>query len=104
MAGLDPAIYRGTQMAGSKPGHDMNIGNRFLVRSDATRQSRAGCATVSRLPRRFAPRNDSVAGGIVLGMHTFGSSAPITVVAEHFGCTADRVVVSARQAVAKPSA
>ena len=55
MAGLDPAIYRGTQMAGSKPGHDMNIGHRFLARREATRQSRPSCAQRSRLPRRFAP-------------------------------------------------
>ena len=62
MAGLDPAIYRGTQMAGSKPGHDMNIGHRFLARREATRQSRPSCAQRSRLPRRFAPRNDRAMG------------------------------------------
>ena len=30
--------------------------------------------------------------GVVLGMHTFGMSAPIKVVAEHFGFTTDAVV------------
>lgn len=37
--------------------------------------------------------------GVVLGMHTFGMSAPIKVVAEHFGFTADGVVAAARQAL-----
>jgi transketolase len=37
--------------------------------------------------------------GVVLGMHTFGLSAPIKVVAEHFGFTADGVVAAARQAM-----
>ena len=35
--------------------------------------------------------------GVVLGMHTFGMSAPIKVVAEHFGFTVDAVVAAARQ-------
>jgi transketolase len=44
------------------------------------------------------------ATGVVLGMHTFGMSAPIKVVAEHFGFTVDRVVAAARQAIAaKPT-
>ena len=44
------------------------------------------------------------ATGVVLGMHTFGMSAPIKVVAEHFGFTVDRVVAAARQAMAaKPT-
>jgi transketolase len=38
--------------------------------------------------------------GIVLGMHSFGMSAPIAVVAEHFGFTVERVVDSAKQAMA----
>jgi transketolase len=38
--------------------------------------------------------------GIVLGMHSFGMSAPIAVVAEHFGFTVDRVVESAKKAMA----
>jgi transketolase len=38
--------------------------------------------------------------GVVLGMHSFGMSAPIAVVAEHFGFTVDRVVASAKQAMA----
>jgi len=37
--------------------------------------------------------------GVVLGMHTFGMSAPIKVVAEHFGFTVDGVVAAARQAM-----
>lgn len=35
--------------------------------------------------------------GVILGMHTFGMSAPIKVVAEHFGFTVDGVVTAARQ-------
>jgi transketolase len=37
------------------------------------------------------------AAGVVLGMRTFGMSAPMKVVAEHFGFTADGVVAAARQ-------
>jgi transketolase len=37
--------------------------------------------------------------GVVLGMHTFGMSAPIKVVTEHFGFTTDGVVAAARQAM-----
>jgi transketolase len=36
----------------------------------------------------------------VVGMHSFGLSAPIAVVAEHFGFTVDRVVGAAKQAIA----
>ncbi|HEX5328129.1 MAG TPA: transketolase C-terminal domain-containing protein, partial [Acetobacteraceae bacterium] len=39
--------------------------------------------------------------GIVLGMHTFGMSAPIKVVAEHFGFTTEKVVAAAKQAIAR---
>jgi transketolase len=35
--------------------------------------------------------------GVILGMHTFGMSAPIKVVAEHFGFTVEGVVTAARQ-------
>jgi len=35
--------------------------------------------------------------GVILGMHTFGLSAPMKTVAEHFGFTPDRVVAAARQ-------
>ena len=38
--------------------------------------------------------------GVVLGMHTFGMSAPIKVVTEHFGFTTDGVVAAARQTMA----
>jgi transketolase len=38
--------------------------------------------------------------GVVLGMRTFGLSAPMKVVAEHFGFTVDGVVAAARQAIA----
>jgi transketolase len=38
-------------------------------------------------------------GGIVLGMHSFGMSAPIKAVNEHFGFTATHVVEAARQAI-----
>jgi transketolase len=42
--------------------------------------------------------------GVVLGMHTFGMSAPIKVVADHFGFTVDGVIAAARQTMsAKPS-
>jgi len=39
--------------------------------------------------------------GVVVGMHTFGLSAPIKVVAEHFGFTAEKVVEAAKQAIAR---
>ena len=38
--------------------------------------------------------------GVVLGMHTFGMSAPMKVVMEHFGFTVDHVVSAAKQAIA----
>jgi transketolase len=37
--------------------------------------------------------------GVVLGMRTFGMSAPMKVVMEHFGFTPDRVVAAAKQAL-----
>jgi len=39
--------------------------------------------------------------GIVLGMHTFGLSAPVKVVAEHFGFTAERVVEAAKTVITR---
>jgi transketolase len=42
--------------------------------------------------------------GVVLGMHTFGMSAPMKVVAEHFGFTADRVAAAAREAMGRGTA
>ncbi len=38
--------------------------------------------------------------GVVLGMRTFGMSAPMKVVMEHFGFTADHVVAAAKEAIA----
>jgi len=38
--------------------------------------------------------------GVVLGMRSFGMSAPISVVAEHFGFTVESVVEAAKQAIA----
>ncbi len=38
--------------------------------------------------------------GIVLGMHSFGMSAPIAIVTKHFGFTVEHVVESAKQAIA----
>jgi transketolase len=38
--------------------------------------------------------------GIVLGMRSFGMSAPIAVVAEHFGFTVEHVMQAANQAIA----
>jgi transketolase len=38
--------------------------------------------------------------GKILGMHSFGMSAPIAAAAEHFGFTADRVAETAKQAMA----
>ena len=38
--------------------------------------------------------------GIVLGMRSFGMSAPIAVAAEHFGFTVERVVAAAKQTLA----
>jgi transketolase len=37
--------------------------------------------------------------GVVLGMHTFGMSAPMKVVAEHFGFTVEAVVAAAHQSM-----
>ncbi|MBN9564354.1 MAG: transketolase [Alphaproteobacteria bacterium] len=39
--------------------------------------------------------------GVVLGMHSFGMSAPIKVVAEHFGFTTDHVVAAAKRAMGR---
>lgn len=39
--------------------------------------------------------------GIVLGMHSFGMSAPIAAAAEHFGFTAEKVVEAAKKAMAE---
>ena len=46
---------------------------------------------------------DRYAGGtgVVLGMRTFGMSAPMKVVMEHFGFTVDHVVSAAKEAIAK---
>lgn len=41
--------------------------------------------------------------GVVLGMHTFGMSAPIKVVTEHFGFTPERVVAAAKEAMSRGS-
>ncbi|HEY1932453.1 MAG TPA: transketolase [Acetobacteraceae bacterium] len=38
--------------------------------------------------------------GIVLGMRSFGMSAPIAVVAQHFGFTVEHVMAAAKQAIA----
>jgi transketolase len=38
--------------------------------------------------------------GVVLGMRTFGMSAPMKVVMEHFGFTAEHVIASAKEAIA----
>ena len=39
--------------------------------------------------------------GVVLGMHSFGMSAPIKVVAEHFGFTPEHVVAAAKRAMGR---
>ena len=39
--------------------------------------------------------------GVVLGMHTFGMSAPMKVVMEHFGFTVEHVVSAAKEAIAR---
>lgn len=41
--------------------------------------------------------------GVVLGMRTFGMSAPIKVVTEHFGFTPERVVAAAKEAMSRGS-
>lgn len=40
--------------------------------------------------------------GVVLCMHSFGMSAPMKVVAEHFGFTVDSVTAAARKAIGAP--
>ena len=42
--------------------------------------------------------------GAVLGMRTFGMSAPMKIVAEHFGFTPERVADAAREAIARSRA
>jgi transketolase len=42
-------------------------------------------------------------GGIVLGMHSFGMSAPIKAVSEHFGFTATHVAEAARRTIRRGS-
>jgi len=39
--------------------------------------------------------------GVVLGMRTFGMSAPMKIVAEHFGFTPEHVVAAAKEALAR---
>ncbi|MGH7104081.1 MAG: transketolase [Acetobacteraceae bacterium] len=39
--------------------------------------------------------------GVVLGMHTFGLSAPIKIVMEHFGFTAEHVIAAAIETIAR---
>jgi len=39
--------------------------------------------------------------GTVLGMHTFGLSAPMKVVAQHFGFELEHVVVAAKEQIAR---
>jgi len=41
--------------------------------------------------------------GIVLGMHTFGESAPLKVVTKHFGFTPERVAAAAKQVLGRSS-
>jgi transketolase len=41
--------------------------------------------------------------GVVLGMHTFGMSAPIDIVSKHFGFTPERVVAAAKQTMSRGS-
>jgi hypothetical protein len=45
---------------------------------------------------RYAGRN-----GVVLGMRTFGMSAPMKIVAEHFGFTPDHVATVAKEVLAR---
>ncbi|MBV8351771.1 MAG: hypothetical protein JOZ21_05800 [Verrucomicrobia bacterium] len=45
---------------------------------------------------RYAGRD-----GVVLGMRTFGMSAPMKVVAEHFGFTPDHVAAVAKEVLAR---
>jgi transketolase len=40
-------------------------------------------------------------GGAVIGMHTFGASAPIKDLVKHFGFTVDAVVAAARKQIGK---
>jgi transketolase len=39
--------------------------------------------------------------GVVLGMRTFGMSAPMKVVSEHFGFTPEHVVAAAKETLAR---
>ncbi len=48
---------------------------------------------------RYAGRN-----GMVLGMHTFGLSAPIKIVAEHFGFTPEHVAAAVKQVMGRERA
>jgi transketolase len=45
---------------------------------------------------RFAGRS-----GVVLGMRTFGMSAPMKIVAQHFGFTAEHVIAAAKETLAR---
>jgi transketolase len=40
-------------------------------------------------------------GGAIIGMETFGASAPLQALQEKFGFTPERVVAAARQQLAK---
>ena len=56
-------------------------------------------ASRSRKPRRSAGTAMRAPKGIVLGMDTFGLSAPLKVVSEHFGFTPERVAAAAKMAL-----
>ena len=45
---------------------------------------------------RYAGRD-----GVVLGMRTFGMSAPMKIVADHFGFTPDHVATAAKEVLAR---
>jgi transketolase len=42
-----------------------------------------------------------LSSGVVLGMRTFGMSAPMKIVAEHFGFTPEHVVAAAKETLAR---
>jgi transketolase len=55
-----------------------------------------GCASEIALCMQAAERLTG-RSGVVLGMRTFGMSAPMKIVAQHFGFTAEHVIAAAKE-------
>jgi pyruvate dehydrogenase complex dehydrogenase (E1) component len=78
----------------------MCICNLFLpmIRTGTSGWLSKALATLDRT--KYAPAS-RVSRGTVLGIHTFGPSAPMKVVAQHFGFEPEHVVAAAKEQIAR---